>query len=127
MRLDFQEDSLFSGFPIRILFLTSVLFRHLVDMIFRYASSDLFNDSTPNHHKLVRIPLFRDSKSDLRILLHVSVLDSTHGRVDENVMTVRINPGGSNLRGAIGVHGCEEDEVLTFQDLPCIIIQFRHI
>jgi hypothetical protein len=31
------------------------------------------------------------------------------------------------LRRAIRVHGCEEDEVLTFEDFPCIIIEFHSI
>jgi len=126
VRLDLQEDSLLTGSSILIFLRTGVFLRHLVDMIFCYVSSYLFDDATLNHHELVRIALFCYRESNLWVLLHVSMLDTTYCRVDEHVVTVSIDPRRCDLGGAIWVHGCEEDEVLAFQDFPCIIIQFRH-
>lgn len=126
MRFDFQKDPMFAGFPIRIFFLASVLLRHLVDMILSFASRDLFDDSSSNHYELVRIPLFCDRHGNLWVLLDVSMLDTTHGRVNENVVTVSINPSWSNLRRTISIYCGEEDEILTFEDLSCIIIEFHN-
>ncbi len=122
MRLDFQKHSLFAGSPVRILFLTSVLLRHLIDVILSYASSDLFDDTASDHHELVRIPLLCDGKSDLGILFDVPVFHATYRRIDEHVVTVGIDPSRCDLRGAIRVYCSKENEVLPFQDFPRMII-----
>src|SRR2546422_5369208 len=105
MGLNLQYNPFLARSSILIFLSTSVFLRHLIDVPFGFRSSYLFDDATANHYELVRVPLLRNRESNLRILLDVSVFHATDCCVDEHMVSVRIDPCGSDLRRAVGIYG----------------------
>ena len=113
MGFDFQQDPLLARLAILVGLVTHVFFRHLVDVTLSHWSRELFDNSSPHHDELVRIALFGNCQSDLRVLFDIPVFHTAHRGVDQYVVTVGIDPCWSDLRSPIRVDGCEKDEVFS--------------
>ncbi len=66
-----------------------------------------------------------DSDGDTGITPCILLLHSADGCIDQDVLSICINPDGADLWRAISVHCCEEAEVLLAEKVDLVLLELR--
>src|SRR4029077_15806392 len=98
---DLVEDADFAGLAVRILIDAKVLLGELVDAVVGAIFGD-FRDAAADFQIAIRIIRIDDGEGDTRIAADVLILLAAPGRVEDDMLTIEVDPDRSDLRPAVG-------------------------
>src|SRR6266516_5052873 len=96
-------------------------------MILSYLTSNVVNHVAFDDDEIVGIGRVSYGEGDMRILLHISMLDTAKRGIDQHKVAVGVNPSRRDLRSPIRINRGQVNEVLAFQHFPCAISQLGHV